>query len=77
MSFLKPIFENKNRKMLLDLIEHNADIIEKDESRTRVDAEYLAICLILDDLAGRPNEKRDTKLLWIYLQKSILSAITM
>ncbi len=55
MGFFGSLFEDKFRKMLLELIEYNADAIEKDEGRTRVDAEYLSICLVLDDLATRPN----------------------
>ncbi len=57
MSFLKSVFGDKNRKLLLEMIEHNADIIERDEKRSRVDAEYLSICLVLDDLSSRPNGK--------------------
>jgi len=44
--------------LLLDLIKHNAEIIGKEEQRNRADAEYLAICLVLDDLATRPNGKK-------------------
>ncbi|MFN7901389.1 MAG: hypothetical protein ACK5O1_00950 [Holosporales bacterium] len=55
MGLFTSLFGNKDKKMLQDLIEHNADMIEKDEGRTRHDAEYLAICLVLDDLAMRPN----------------------
>ena len=58
MGLLDSLFGDKDRKMLLELIAHNADMIENDEGRTRVDAEYLAICLILDDLANRPNGKK-------------------
>ena len=49
MGFFGALFGDKGRKLLLDLINHNADIIEREESRTRIDAEYLAICMILDD----------------------------
>jgi hypothetical protein len=55
MGLFTSLFGNKDKKMLQDLIDHNADMIEKDERRTRHDAEYLAICLVLDDLAKRPN----------------------
>lgn len=44
-----------NREFLHDLIEHNADQIKTTEKKSRTDAEYLAICLILDDLKQRPN----------------------
>ncbi len=49
--FLKP--KDDTKRMLLDLIKHNADIIEKTEHKSRGDAEYLAICLIIDDLSKR------------------------
>lgn len=51
--FLKP--QGSSRKLLLDLVVHNADVIERNEGRSRNDAEYLAICLIIDDLRKRPN----------------------
>jgi len=58
MSFFKSLFGDKGRTMLFDLIKHNADVIERDEGRTRKDAEYLAICLVLDDLATRSNGQK-------------------
>lgn len=60
MGFFGSLFGDKDRKRkrLLELIEHNADWIEKDEGRTRIDAEYLSICLVLDDLATRPNGQK-------------------
>ena len=45
---------NKN-KILLDLIAHNASLIQRAEGKAREEAEYLAICLIIDDLGKRPN----------------------
>ena len=42
-------------KMLVDLIEHNADQIVATEGKTRDEATYLSICLVLDDLKTRPN----------------------
>jgi hypothetical protein len=45
--------KDKSRHMLLEMIEHNADIIERDEGKARSEAEYLAICLIIDDLSKR------------------------
>jgi hypothetical protein len=51
--FFKP--KDKSRQLLLDLISHNVDIIERDEGKSRSEAEYLAICLIIDDLRKRPN----------------------
>ncbi len=47
--------KNNTTQMLLDLIVYNADIIEKNEGKSRKDAEYLAICMIIDDLSQRPN----------------------
>jgi hypothetical protein len=49
--FLKP--RDDGRRRLLDLIIHNTDTIEKTEHKRREDAEYLAICLIIDDLSKR------------------------
>lgn len=51
--FGKP--KDDDRKMLLDLLKHNADIIERTEGKSRSEAEYLAFCLIIDDLRKRPN----------------------
>ena len=63
MGLLNSLFGNKDKKMLYELIEHNADMIEKDEGRTRHDAEYLSICLVLDDLANRPNGAKGYKVI--------------
>ncbi len=41
--------------MLLDSIIYNRDIIEKTEKKTKREAEYLAICALLDDLHKRPK----------------------
>lgn len=57
MGIFGSLFGNKGRNLLLGTIRHNADIIERDEKRSRKDAEYLAICLVLDDLAKRPNSQ--------------------
>jgi hypothetical protein len=51
--FLKP--KDKSRQLLMDAIAYNADIIQRDEGKNRSDAEYLAICLLVDDLGKRPN----------------------
>ena len=61
MRLFDSLFGDKQRSLLLELIEHNADIIERDEGRSRPDAEYLAICLILDDLATKPNGQEGHK----------------
>ncbi|GJQ58445.1 MAG: hypothetical protein D8M57_14550 [Candidatus Scalindua sp. AMX11] len=68
MGFLDSLFGKKDKKMLLELVEHNADMIEKDEGRTRTDAEYLSICLVLDDLATRPNGNKGYKIIMDMLQ---------
>jgi hypothetical protein len=47
--------KDKSRRLLLDSIAHNAEIIERDEGKSRSEAEYLAICRIIDDLRRRPN----------------------
>ncbi len=44
-----------DRARLFEMIEYRASVIEKDEGRTRADAEYLSLCSFLDDLATRPN----------------------
>ncbi len=65
MGLLQALFgvaNNKDRKLLLGMIQHNAEIIERDEKRSRFDAEYLAICLVLDDLAIRPNGQSGHKI---------------
>jgi hypothetical protein len=41
--------------MLVELIEHNADQIARNEGKDRSEATYLAICLVLDDLMSREN----------------------
>ncbi|KRA70690.1 hypothetical protein ASD78_17805 [Lysobacter sp. Root667] len=61
MGLIDSLFQDKGRATLLDLIMHNADVIERSEGRTRKDAEYLAICLVLDDLAQRENGQEGHK----------------
>jgi len=46
---------DKSQKRLKDLIIYNADIIQKTEGKSRKDSEYLAICMIIDDLSKRPR----------------------
>ncbi|MFZ1989934.1 MAG: hypothetical protein WAW96_09200 [Alphaproteobacteria bacterium] len=48
---------DRDRQMLAEHIDYNAGIIQKNEGKSRKDAEYLAICLVLDDLQSRPNGK--------------------
>lgn len=50
--------QDKTKKLLTNLLEHNADIIQREEGKERPEAEYLAICLILDDLMTRPNGQK-------------------
>ena len=40
-------------QLLLDSVVYNADIIERTEGKTRHDAEYLALCALIDDLRTR------------------------
>ncbi len=58
MGFLNSLFGNKDKKLHRDIIEHNADMIERDEGKMRKDAVYLSICLLIDDLSKRPNGKK-------------------
>ena len=69
MGFLNSLFGNKARSIFLESIQHNTDIIERDENRTRNDAEYLAICIVLDDLAGRTNGQAGYRLVMDMLSK--------
>ncbi len=64
--FLKP--RDDTKRMLLDLITHNADLIEKTERRSRGDAEYLAICLIIDDLSKRAGGRAGYQKMMAILQ---------
>jgi len=57
--FLKP--KDKSRKMLVELITYNADIIQKQEGKSYDEATYLAACLIIDDLSTRPNGKAGSR----------------
>jgi hypothetical protein len=50
--FGKPKFKGN---VLADVIEGNADHIEKAECKSRTYATYLAICVLLEDLKKRPN----------------------
>lgn len=63
--FRKP---DKTKKMLADLIEHNAYIIQKEEGKERTEAEYLAICLIFDDLMTRPQGQKGHQALMAIVQ---------
>ena len=64
--FIKP--KDKGRLLLLDAISHNADIIERTEGKARAEAEYLAICLLIDDLSTRPNGRKGYLLVMDILQ---------
>lgn len=56
--------------LLVDMIEHNADIIEKDEGKPRSEATYIAICLVIDDLMGRGPAGRNGYLAVMELLKT-------
>lgn len=60
---------NARRRSMLDLIRQNADRIQHTEGRTRKDAEYLAICVLVDDLATRPNGATGHRLVMDILTK--------
>ena len=45
----------RHKTLLLDLIAHNADAIRRNRGRSREDSEYLALCMVLDDLRHRPD----------------------
>jgi hypothetical protein len=51
--FFKP--KDDSRELLLGMVTHNAHVIQKDEGKIRSEAEYLALCLVYDDLRKRPN----------------------
>ena len=69
MGFLKSIFGDNDRKELFDLIEYKAEIVMKKEDRTRKEAQYLAICLVLDALTGRSNGQKKIMLVIDMLNK--------
>src|SRR5690348_1396149 len=54
--------DGKMRAILIDNIEYNKKIIMLDEGKTEIDAEYLTITLLLDDLARRENGAKGRKL---------------
>jgi hypothetical protein len=62
MGIFSALFGGKSRNLLLETIRQNAAIIERNEKRTRTDAEYSAICLVLDDLASRPDGQSGQRL---------------
>ena len=69
MSIFSKLFGDKDREMLLGMINHNVDVIEKEEGRSRIDAEYLSICLLLDDLTKRENGQKGHQLIMDILLK--------
>lgn len=58
----------KTGHSLAELVEHNAKIIQRDEGRSRKDAQYLAICLVIDDLKGRSNGQKGIQEIMTLLQ---------
>lgn len=59
MSFSDTFDDNKGKDMLRDIIEYTADMIEQDEGKSRKEAEFRSICLLLDDLYNRLHAKID------------------
>lgn len=47
--------KDDGRATLADLLSHNADRIQSSEGKSRDESEYLAACLIIDDLSKRAN----------------------
>ena len=45
----------QHKTLLLDLIGHNADAIRRERRCSEKDSEYLALCMLLDDLRHRPD----------------------
>lgn len=60
---------NDDRRFMLDMIRQNADRIQQTERRTRKDAEYLAICVLLDDLASRQHGAQGRRVVMDILTK--------
>jgi len=69
MSILKLLFGDKDRESLLEMIRYNADMIRKKEGRSQADAEYLSICMFLDDLATKENGLKGHRLIMNMLLK--------
>lgn len=59
MNFSNTFVGDKSKKMLRDIIECNADMFEKVEGQSRLEAEYRSICLLLDDLSKRLHGNKD------------------
>jgi hypothetical protein len=66
LDFLKP--KDDPKKLLLDSIAYNAELIQSGEGKSREDSEYLAICLLIDDLRKRPNGQAGYKTVMDILQ---------
>jgi hypothetical protein len=59
MSLSGTFVGDKGKEMLRDIIEYVADIIEQDESKSRTEAEFQSICMLLDDLYKRVHGNTD------------------
>jgi hypothetical protein len=59
MNFSNTFVGDKGKKMLRDIIEYNADMFEKVEGKSRLEAEYLSICLLLYDISKRLHGNKD------------------
>ena len=55
-------------RLLIDVIEHNADRIVQSEGKPRSEGIYLAVCLVYDDLSKRPNGQAGRQALMRILQ---------
>jgi len=59
MNFSDTHVGDKGKEMLRDIIEYAADMIEQDEGKSRMEAEFRSICLLMDDLYKRLHGKED------------------
>jgi len=69
MGVFSKLFGDKEREMLLGMIRHNADMIIEDEGKSKNDAEYISICMLLDDLTTRENGHKGQRLVMDILLK--------
>lgn len=58
MGFLKSIFGAIDKKVLCKLIEDKAERMVENEEKPQREAEYLAICMVLDDLASNSDRQK-------------------
>lgn len=64
--FLKP--KQSNESLLVELIDHNATHIAATEGKSNVEATYLSICVLFDDIQRRHNGPKGYKSMMGLLQ---------